>query len=313
MYHFQSAILNSPQRESSEQDFLLYARPLTSKLLESMEMAKHYYHGDGDYLFYEQNNKIHRVLDLTGGYGANLLGHRHPRILNKVREWSETGSPSLTQGSIRNESGRLARRISDILKQETGEGPWVSTFSNSGTEAVEAALKHCLIYFQHRLIQLEQEIEKEMNQALVKFKRTNASLQKDLLYQIRKDLTDKIEKLRMSEERKCFFLHEVSRSLDIDTLISVVRNINKLQTAIRPSFVALEKAYHGKTMGALSLTYSESFRHPFYLDTSNNLFTHFISPYQDAVSLQAFIESTLTDTIFLTNSSTGITWAKHSF
>lgn len=119
--------------ESGEDSFKFYARPLTSKLLETMELSKYFIQGEGDYLFYDKNQKKQKVLDLTGGYGANILGHRHPKILAKLQEWKDEGAPSLTQGSQRKIAGILAKRISETLKIETGEGPWITTLSNSGT------------------------------------------------------------------------------------------------------------------------------------------------------------------------------------
>jgi acetylornithine/succinyldiaminopimelate/putrescine aminotransferase len=298
----------------SEQDtFRYFARPLTAKLLETMELSKYFFHGEGDYLFYQREHKIQRVLDLTGGYGANILGHRHPGVLAKVKEWHDSGAPSLTQGSSRKMAGILAKRISDTLHQETSEGPWVTTFSNTGTEAVEAAYKHCLIYFKQKLVEIEQELEKEMNQALIRVKRSQEGFRSKIIRQLRTELCDKIPFLLMTEERKSYFLHQVTQIHEIEELISLVRDINKLQLSQRPSFLALEKAYHGKTMGALSLTYNEGFRNAFFLDNENNNTTLFISQYIDSEKLEDVINKTRQDLIFLGNTPNGVAWAKHSF
>ena len=308
--------LNLRKAESAgphEDLFRYYARPLTSKLLETMELSKHFYHGEGDYLFYEQKNRIYKVLDLTGGYGANILGHRHPGILAKVQKWHDKGSPSLTQGSKRKEAGKLAKRISDILEHETSEGPWITTFSNSGTEAVEAAYKHCLINFKNKLTELNQEIEKEMNLALIKFKRSENKIQEKILKNLRIDLSEKISSLRMNEERKSFFLHQIANVHEIEELISLTREINQRQISQHPVFMALEKSYHGKSMGSLSLTHSESFRNPFFLDNDNNKHTIFVSQFIDQMDLEQTVESTRQDLIFLGSSVTGIGWAKHTF
>ena len=300
-------------KEAQKDLYKFYARPLTSKLLEAMELSKHFYHGDGDYLFYEEKGKIHKVLDLTGGYGANLLGHRNKHILAKVQEWHDKGSPSLTQGSHRKVSGELAKKLSDILHAETGEGPWITTFSNSGTEAVEAALKHCLIYFKHKLVELEQEIEKEMNEALLKVKRSDTALQTKFVRNLRAELVDKISDLKMNEERKSYFIHQINNVHSIDELVELVREINKKQMQVRPSFLSLEKSYHGKTMGALSLTFNEGFRDSFYLTGDHNPHTHFISQYIDHDELHALIEKQQLDLIFIGSNQYGVSWAKHSF
>lgn len=286
---------------------------MTSKLLETMELAKHFHHGEGDYLYYNQNNKLYKVLDLTGGYGANILGHRHPAILAKVQAWSEQGTPSLTQGSNRKEAGKLAKRLSDTLSDETGEGPWITTLTNSGTEAVEAAYKHCLIYFKHKMIALGQEIEKEINQALITINRTDESLKNKLVHNLRTGLADKIDTLSMNEERKSYFLHQIAHSHGINELISLVREINKKQLSQRPSFIALEKSFHGKTMGSLSLTFNEGFRDSFYLGSDQNEFTHFISQYIDQEEFEKLIQSTRQDLILLSNGPHSVNWVRHSF
>src|SRR5690606_28583101 len=211
-----------------------------------------------------------RVLDLTGGYGANFLGHRNPRLLAKLQEWHDQGTPNLTQGSIRGRSGMLAKKISDILQRETNEGPWITTFSNSGTEAVEAAMKHCLIYFNHKLVELNQEVEKELNQTVLFLNRLSETDKRQQLLKLRKELETSIDALKMSEDRKSYFLHQLNNVHEFSDLISLVREINEKQLSQAPSFIALEKAFHGKSLGSLSLTYNEAFREPFYLGAQHN-------------------------------------------
>lgn len=300
-------------KENGSESFKFFSRPLTSKLLEAMELNKCYVAGEGDYLYYEQNGKKHKVLDLTGGYGSNILGHRHPHILNKVREWSEKGTPSLTQGSIREASGRLAKRISDELLLETSEGPWVTTFSNSGTESIEAAYKHSLLYYKNKLTSLRQKIEKEINISLVAIKSSDEKIQARYVYALRKSLVELTNKLRMPNERKSYLIHEIAHSHTIDELISLVREVNSNQISTRPIMLALEKAYHGKTMGALSLTYNESYRSDFFLSDDMNKSTRFISQFIDSEELNKLIETEKLDLIILSTTSRGIEWSINPF
>lgn len=299
--------------KESDQDFKIFSRPLTSRLLEAMELAKNYYHGEGDYLFYEEAGKINRVLDLTGGYGANILGHRHPAILAKVQDWLENGAPSLTQGSLRKNSGVLAKKISDTLIKETGEGPWITTFSNSGTEAVEAAIKHALCHYQTKIITLAQEIEKEINQAVAQFKQMEPNFQTVKLMQLRKQIQDQIDALNMSSERKSFLFHQILNTQTIEDLVSLLREINQKQESVRPKLIALEKGYHGKTMGALSITSSENFRGPFYLSDEYNEHTIFISQYIDQNILETILNTTKLDLLFIRlDTKNNIQWGKHT-
>lgn len=280
-------VLNPNHAVSNEPShYQNYARPLTSKLLKAMELDKYFHSGEGDYLYYDQNGKTHKVLDITGGYGANLLGHRHPRILQKLEVWTKSGAPSLTQGSLRNSAGKLAKKISDTLLNETGEGPWVSTFSNSGTEAIEAAYKHALLYYKNKLISLNQKVEKELNSALLMMKGADEKMQTRYLYSLRKGIIESSENFRMSPERKSYLVQQISNTHSIEELISFIREINSLQINIRPKMISLEKAYHGKTMGALSLTSNESYREDFYLSNEENKNTIFVSQYIDGGELQ---------------------------
>lgn len=76
----------------------------------------------------------HRYLDLIAGIGVNALGHAHPRILSVLRE--QAGLLIHCSNLYYHEyQGRLARRLAEVTGLER------SFFANSGTEAMEAALK----------------------------------------------------------------------------------------------------------------------------------------------------------------------------
>jgi putrescine aminotransferase len=75
-------------------------------------------------------------LDFAGGYGVFTLGHSHPRVVAAVREQMER--MSLSGKTMFNlPLGRLAKRLAEIAPGDLR----YSFFSNSGTEAVEGALK----------------------------------------------------------------------------------------------------------------------------------------------------------------------------
>lgn len=302
-----------PKTQDNSGDYRDFARPLTAKLLEAMELAKSYYSGEKDTLIYDRNGKPQKVLDLTGGYGANLLGHRHPRLLEVVKKWHLNGAPSLTQGSIRKASGLLAKKISDIMTRETSEGTWITTFSNSGTEAVEAALKHCLLHHKNKLVALGQEIEREMNQAIIKVNRSEPALKIRMVIKLRKELSLKISDLKMSDERKTYILHQLSNCHELEEMVSLIREVNTRQLAQKPKFLSLEKAYHGKTMGALSLTSNESFRNDFYLGNEFNDQTIFVSAHLDLQALDKVIDQQRQEILYLGLTSNGVSWTKQGF
>jgi len=300
MEHLNSHLLKAIQKLTEENEFKCFSRPLTGKLLEAMELNKNFLHGEGDYLFYEENGKTHRVLDLTGGYGANFLGHKNPQILSKMKEWIDSGSSNLLQASQRKKAGILAKKLSELLVQETGEGPWITTFSNSGTEAIEGAMKHSLLAFRNRLTQLNQEIEKEINEATLKFNQENEASKKLILKTLRSEFSIFIANLSLSDERKSYCLHQLSNIHEFKELTHFLREINTLQREEKPIFMALEKAYHGKTLGSLSLTHNSSFRDPFYLGEDFNHSTVFISQYIDSDELKKVICSLRKDLLGIT-------------
>jgi putrescine aminotransferase len=75
-------------------------------------------------------------LDFAGGYGVFTLGHRHPKVVEAVRQ--QLDFMALSGKTMFNAlQGRLARRLAEI----TPGNLEISFFTNSGTEAIEAAIK----------------------------------------------------------------------------------------------------------------------------------------------------------------------------
>jgi len=87
--------------------------------------------GKGCYVYDEDGN---RYLDLISGIGVNSLGYSHPRITKVIRQ--QAGLLLHTSNLYYHEyQGRLAERLAKI------SGLKRSFFCNSGTEAMEGALK----------------------------------------------------------------------------------------------------------------------------------------------------------------------------
>lgn len=185
--------------------------------------------------------------------------------------------------------------------------------STEVNEANETAYKRALLHYNHKLVELKQNIEKEMNQALVKIRNAEPEIQKKIVKHVRIELYNKISDLKMNAERKSFFLHQIANTHEMSEVISLVREINELQISDRPLILALEKAYHGKTIGALGLTYAGSFRNAFYLKYKLNENTRFISQCDDGGEIAGIIEEAKKDLLFLGVTSTGIHWMKHSY
>ncbi|HWA82298.1 MAG TPA: aspartate aminotransferase family protein [Fimbriimonadaceae bacterium] len=89
--------------------------------------------GEGCYI-YDQDGKSY--LDCLGGYGTFSLGHRHPKIVAAVK--SQLDRIALSgKAFFSKPAADLAAKIAEI----TPGGIEYTFFSNSGTEAVEGALK----------------------------------------------------------------------------------------------------------------------------------------------------------------------------
>ena len=113
-----------------------FCRPAMVPLLEALGLDATYVMAEGDYLYYRRGTALVRVLDMLGGYGANLFGHHHPELVAEARRLLDARVPINAQASCRGGAARLAEELCDRL------GDYVVTFTNSGTETIEAAIKH---------------------------------------------------------------------------------------------------------------------------------------------------------------------------
>jgi acetylornithine/succinyldiaminopimelate/putrescine aminotransferase/predicted amino acid dehydrogenase/long-subunit acyl-CoA synthetase (AMP-forming) len=119
--------------------------PRRGEMLELANLDKDYVHAQGDHLYYDREGERTRVLDLVGGFGMNLLGHRHEALMDAVRDFAAGGRPWMgDQGSARPQEGELARRLVDAVSETTGQS-YVVRFGSTGAEAVEIALAHAFL------------------------------------------------------------------------------------------------------------------------------------------------------------------------
>ena len=93
-------------------------------------------HGRGPYVFDSAGKKY---LDFLGGIAVNGLGHAHPNIVKVIRR--ESARAIHLSNLFHNEfQGPLAKRLAEISGMDR------VFFSNSGTEAIEGALKLARLY-----------------------------------------------------------------------------------------------------------------------------------------------------------------------
>lgn len=88
---------------------------------------------EGCYI-YDQEGKPY--LDCLGGYGVFSLGHRHPKVIEAVKRQLDR-MPLSGKAFFNEATADLAEKLAEIAPP----GLKMTFFSNSGAEAVEAALK----------------------------------------------------------------------------------------------------------------------------------------------------------------------------
>src|SRR5215213_7606798 len=134
--------LSALSDEDGRSGFRTHLRPHVARLLAAVGLDVVYTHGEGDFLTYRDDRGRERVvLDMLGGYGAALFGHNHPELVARAREVLDARRPFVSQASARPYAGLLGERLSALVGRATGQD-YVVTLANSGTEAVEAAIKH---------------------------------------------------------------------------------------------------------------------------------------------------------------------------
>lgn len=144
--HFPSEnIVDIKDYSNVKNDFEQYHNPYLGKLMKALYLDKTYLSGYGDYLYTSKNLLGEKYLDLTGGYGTNLLGHSNKEIFKHARNFfGGMNIPLSNQFSIRKYSGKLAKKLNQVLFNETNEN-FIVLFGSTGTEIVEMAIHHAYL------------------------------------------------------------------------------------------------------------------------------------------------------------------------
>lgn len=114
----------------SEATFLNHLAPTSpAPFLIAVERA------EGIYL-YGPDGK--RYADLISGIGVSVVGHRHPKVIQAIKDQLDRHMHVMVYGEyIQSASNELARKLADLLPSTLN----CCYFVNSGTEANEGALK----------------------------------------------------------------------------------------------------------------------------------------------------------------------------
>ena len=224
-----------------------YCRPKLSGLLESLQLDVVYSKARGQYLYSSnENGEEIKVLDLVGGFGASLLGHNNDELKDLIKSRLEADIPFLVQSSDRRDAGLLAERINNALPSKS---KYLCHFTNSGAEAVEAALKHAYKVRFDTLRRLFDRVARDIESF---FQKTNSEQPDIEIPGGEKDLG----KFRD----------------DLDE-----HNLAQFESFQKgPVVLALKGSFHGKTAAALKVTFNKTYREGFEgLSAVRSLFIDF--------------------------------------
>lgn len=115
-----------------------YRNKLKEKL-HTLGLDVSYTRGEGDILYLKTEKTEARILDLVGGYGANLLGHSHPKLVTRAADFFKQQIPVFAQGAIGSEVQALNTKLRELF------GQYRVILTNTGAETVEAAVKHAIL------------------------------------------------------------------------------------------------------------------------------------------------------------------------
>jgi ornithine--oxo-acid transaminase len=121
----------------SNEKFALHEQHLNNQMvrvLNTIGYNRNYKKAIGQYLYDDKNKKY---LDCLSGFGVFAVGRNHPTVISALQETLTLELPNLVQMDVSLLSGIFAEKI----LQTTPDNLERMFFCNSGTEAVEAAIK----------------------------------------------------------------------------------------------------------------------------------------------------------------------------
>ncbi|MDC9594858.1 aminotransferase class III-fold pyridoxal phosphate-dependent enzyme [Xenorhabdus sp. IM139775] len=219
------------------ESYATFCKPQLTRALISLGLNRTYHRAAGDFLYYQdENGEEIPVLDLLGGYGATLLGHNSPMIREKIKRYLDEETPIHNQFSIRKPAAVLAERLNELLKEETGKrGDFIFCFASTGAESMEVALKSAEFTRNAQLLSLEQEI---------------ATATASVAGGKKMVLTDEQrEQLRLG------------KGASVEEIKVALAAFNQARLETKPTFLALEHAFHGKMMVTANCTHGVMYRH----------------------------------------------------
>ncbi|MDH3694488.1 MAG: aminotransferase class III-fold pyridoxal phosphate-dependent enzyme, partial [Gammaproteobacteria bacterium] len=207
-----------------------FCKPKLAALLSALKLDSHIVAAEGNYLKCDDGKY---VLDLVSGFGAAVLGHSHPEIVKAATSALQNNVPVCAQGTIRGASAKLAQKLNALLPGESA--PYCINFSNSGTESVEAAIKHAY--------------KVRFEKVLREYERLNRLLN-DFYYRVES----------MPECPKIPGKDKDGKNKDLIAFRDDLDEYNLAQFESfqnNPVIISFKGGYHGKTISSLKVTFNK--------------------------------------------------------
>lgn len=225
------------------------------ELLDAAGLMVEFSRAEGDLLYCEDADKDPApVIDLVGGFGCTLLGHNHPELKALLTSCLEQNRPMHAQGSRRRQAEELKQALADFLLESTGEHYRIVVL-NTGTEAVEAAIKHARYAFGRRLEAVAVACGENLRSFTSRLSAGNVEVTPEFLRECERRLGE--EPIESGDE-----------------LVSALLSHNRRNLAAQPLMAALPHAFHGKTLGSLALTWNRDARLAFVRNNDDVVFVH---------------------------------------
>jgi acetylornithine/succinyldiaminopimelate/putrescine aminotransferase/predicted amino acid dehydrogenase len=228
-------------------------RPRVGELLQALRLDVVFHRAEGNKLWHRgaDGHEV-EVTDFLGGFGALVLGHNHPALVATARRLLDEKVPFLAQMSCRAGAAQLGEKLREMMLARTGRR-YITTLASTGAEGIEAAMKHALYAYVRRTNRLAAEVEDEISAIRAGLRERRYSLAAGFHEQARAALS-----LRDEDH--------------LDHVLSAMRAHNHRALGEAPTFVALERAFHGKTLGAVALTHYAEYRRHFAASAPRTIF-----------------------------------------
>lgn len=229
-----------------------FHRPSLYQLMHSTLMDKPYVKAQGAYLYFKgRSQEMTPVIDFAGGYGSTFFGHNPEQFVELIKQHLEAKTPIHAQGGLRRHTVRLSTLLHDVMQQKTGKS-YFSQFANTGAEAVDMAIKHCTLNWHNRLHNAYQRCQSQNE--LMRCQKFEGVLSWD------KESISTLVELGVND----IALDDIEyANKHIASAMRSISEFNQRELNRSCRFLALTRAFHGKTVGATQLTYNEYYREPF--------------------------------------------------